>query len=151
MWIKGCGCFYFLFFHFQTTNLFKGFVTSLMPPCGLHLILAHHRYLYKFMHDIVVKRGMDSMIPEALRKIGCGFLGYQVDQYFKRYIYIVFILIFPYYGLCIARCLCCELFRIKTNKFIIHYKPMDIPYTQRVFDNFFHANTFWSFKFYNIL
>lgn len=35
------------------------------------------------MHDIVVKRGMELHFLDALRKIGCGFLGYQVDQYFK--------------------------------------------------------------------
>ena len=35
------------------------------------------------MHDIAIKKGMGSMIPEALRKIGCEST---ICQYFKRYI-----------------------------------------------------------------
>ena len=29
---------------------------------------------------------MDHLIPDALRKIGCGYLGYQLDQYYKRFV-----------------------------------------------------------------
>ncbi|XP_066933511.1 uncharacterized protein [Clytia hemisphaerica] len=66
-----------------TTNLFKGFTTELMPPCGLHLILANHRYIGKFLFDVVSKRKMEHLIPSVLRKIGCGYLAYQLEQYHK--------------------------------------------------------------------
>jgi len=66
-----------------TTNLFVGCIIELMPPCGLHMILANHRYLWKFLYDIVNKREMDSLIRSALRKIGCGYLAYQLEQYHK--------------------------------------------------------------------
>ncbi|XP_047139031.1 uncharacterized protein LOC124814958 [Hydra vulgaris] len=66
-----------------TTMLFKGFVVDLMPPCGLHLILAHHRYMYKFMYNVINKRNMDSRIDMAFRNIGCTYLAYQIEQYFK--------------------------------------------------------------------
>ena len=60
--------------HLQAMALFKGFITEFMPPCGLHIILAHHRSLYKFMYDVINNRGQDHMIPEALRTIDCGYL-----------------------------------------------------------------------------
>ncbi|XP_066930041.1 uncharacterized protein [Clytia hemisphaerica] len=63
--------------------LFDGFILELMPPCGLHLILANHRYLWGFMYDVVNKRKMDQNIPAALKKIGCGYLAYQMEQYFN--------------------------------------------------------------------
>nr|XP_047142024.1 uncharacterized protein LOC124816524 isoform X2 [Hydra vulgaris] len=66
-----------------TTMLFKGFVIDLMPPCGLHLILAHHRYMYKFMYNVINKRNMDSRIGKAFRNIGCTYLAYQIEQCFK--------------------------------------------------------------------
>ena len=46
------------------------------------MILANHRYLWKFLYDLVNKRKMDHLIPVALRKIGCGYLAYQLDQYY---------------------------------------------------------------------
>lgn len=70
-----------------------------MPPCGLHLILAHHRYLYKFMYDVINKRNMDERIPEALRKIGCGYLAYQIEQYFKRLIFLLIVLFYTVFHL----------------------------------------------------
>ena len=57
-----------------------------MPPCGLHLILAHHRYLWKFLYDVINKRQQDDMLSVSLKKIGCGYLGFQLEQYFKRYV-----------------------------------------------------------------
>ncbi|XP_066917770.1 uncharacterized protein [Clytia hemisphaerica] len=63
--------------------LFEGVVIELIPPCGLHLILAHHRYLWKFMHDIISKRNQESLIPVALRKIGCTYIAFQIESYFK--------------------------------------------------------------------
>ena len=49
------------------------------------MILANHRYLWHFMYDVINKRKMDHLIPAGLKKIGCGYLSYQLEQYYKRY------------------------------------------------------------------
>ena len=67
--------------------MLKGVIMELVPPCGLHLILAHHRYLWKFLHDIVSKRKQEELIPKPLRKIGCTYLAFQLDSYFKRLVF----------------------------------------------------------------
>ncbi|XP_066925516.1 uncharacterized protein [Clytia hemisphaerica] len=61
--------------------LFKGTIVELTPPCALHMILAHHRYLWKFLHQTVTKRNQTHLIPVALRKIGCTYLAFQIESY----------------------------------------------------------------------
>ena len=73
---KSCFC-------FQAPPIFSALVIDLMPPCGLHLILAVHRYLWKFLYDIINKRGQDNIISNALRHISLDYLAYQIDSYFK--------------------------------------------------------------------
>ena len=63
--------------------MFTGFVIDTMGPCGLHLILALHRYLWKYMFSVIDKRKQEKLIPDALRAISCGYLAYQYDSYFK--------------------------------------------------------------------
>ena len=63
--------------------MFTAFVIETMVPCGLHCILAHHRYLWKFMYDLIDKRGQTNLIPIALRAISCGYLAYQYESYLK--------------------------------------------------------------------
>lgn len=63
-----------------------------MPPCALHLILAVHRYLWRFLYDVINKRGQDDLIPNALRHISLDFLAFQIESYFKRYIYAICII-----------------------------------------------------------
>ena len=74
--------------YFQTTLLFDATILEFIPPCGLHLILAHHRYMWKFLHSIISKRSQEELFPVALRKIGCSYLAFQLDSYFKRYFVI---------------------------------------------------------------
>ena len=62
--------------------MFTGMITDTMLPCGLHLILAHHRYLWKF-NLINNKRDQEHLIPDGLRSISCGYLAYQYESYFK--------------------------------------------------------------------
>jgi len=61
--------------------LLKGFITELMVPCGLHLILAHHRYLYRFLFDVINNRKQNDLIAVALREIGCGYLAFSLEVY----------------------------------------------------------------------
>lgn len=72
---------------FQAKPIFSSFILELMPPCALHLILAIHRYLWKFLYDVINKRGQDDLIPQAFRIISLDFLAFQLESYFKRYIY----------------------------------------------------------------
>ena len=58
-------------------------ITEFIAPCGLHLILANHRYLWKFLFDIISKRNQESLLTVALRKIGCFYLSFQLDCYMK--------------------------------------------------------------------
>ena len=76
--------------YFQTTLLFDATILEFIPPCGLHLILAHHRYMWKFLHSIITKRSQEELFPVALRKIGCTYLAFQLDSYFKRYLFFHF-------------------------------------------------------------
>ena len=63
--------------HYMT--LLDALETPLSPPCGLHLILAHHRYLWSFMFDIIVRRKQEGMVSIALKTIGCYYLSYQLE------------------------------------------------------------------------
>ena len=63
--------------------LFDAMITEFIAPCGLHLILANHRYLWKFLFDIISKRNQESLLTVALRKIGCFYLSFQLDCYMK--------------------------------------------------------------------
>ena len=54
-------------------------------PCSLHCILAHHRYLWKFLFNVISNRGQEPEIPAALSYIGCDYLAYQYDCYLKRF------------------------------------------------------------------
>ena len=56
---------------------------KMIVPCGLHLILAHHRYMWSYMFDIVLNRKQENIVPIALQKIGCHFLALQIESYFK--------------------------------------------------------------------
>uniref|UniRef100_A0A7M6DRA3 Uncharacterized protein n=1 Tax=Clytia hemisphaerica TaxID=252671 RepID=A0A7M6DRA3_9CNID len=61
--------------------MLKFIILELLPPCGLHLILAHHRYLWKSLYEIVSKRKQEHVIPVALKKIGCNYLAFQLKCY----------------------------------------------------------------------
>ena len=63
--------------------MFTGLVIETMAPCGLHCILAHHRYLWKYMFHLINKRGQENLIPDGLRAISCDYLAYQYESYFK--------------------------------------------------------------------
>ena len=54
--------------------MFTGLIIETMCPCGLHCIyiLAHHRYLWKYIVSVIDKRKQEKLIPEALRTISCG-------------------------------------------------------------------------------
>ena len=67
--------------------LFSAYVIELNPPCGLHLILAHHRYIWRFMYNVAKARNMQHLLAEGLRKIGCSYLGYQLDRYEDRWVF----------------------------------------------------------------
>ena len=64
--------------------IFSAFSESCLVPCGLHLILAIHRSLWKMLYDIVSKRGQETQLPAAIRDIHCGYLAYQIEAYYKR-------------------------------------------------------------------
>ena len=68
----------------QAPVMFQSFITPLLAPCGLHMILANHRYLWKMTYDVINKRGQDELISAALKKIGAGYLAFQLESYFKR-------------------------------------------------------------------
>lgn len=51
------------------------------PLCALHVILAHHRYLWKFVSDVIAIRGQEEQIAEALRAIGAYYFAFQYDSY----------------------------------------------------------------------
>lgn len=72
--------------HFAQTGMpiFSAFSESCLLPCGLHLILAIHRSLWKMLFGIVSKRGQETQLPAALRNINCGYLAYQIETYHKR-------------------------------------------------------------------
>ena len=61
--------------------LFDGFELLLMPPCGLHLILAHHRYLWSYVMDVILRRKQDHLITKAFAKVDCHYLALQYKSY----------------------------------------------------------------------
>ena len=63
--------------------LFDAIIIDFVAPCGLHLILANHRYLWQFMFDIISKRKQESLFTVALRKVGCFYLSFRLDCYIK--------------------------------------------------------------------
>ena len=63
--------------------LFSGFDILTMPPCGLHMILAHHRYLWSFLSDVIQRRNQGNLISTGSKKIGCTYLAFQFDAYLK--------------------------------------------------------------------
>ena len=71
--------------NFQAKPLLGFIGLLLIVPCGLHLILARHRYLWNYMFDLITDRKQEDKIPQALPHIGCHFLALQVESYFKRY------------------------------------------------------------------
>ena len=78
-----------IFTEFQQTHygqhgvpLFNGFEMICMPPCGLHLILAIHRYLWGLMHSVLTERKQISSVKDAFINIGCGHLALQYEAYF---------------------------------------------------------------------
>ena len=60
--------------NFQAKPLLDFIELLLIVPCGLHLILAHHRYLWNYMFDLITDRKQEDKIPQAFRHIGCHFL-----------------------------------------------------------------------------
>ena len=71
--------------HFGQYNLplFDSVELELLPPCGLHLILAHHRYLWEFLQSIIVKRNQQHLIPAAFKTIDCSYLSLQYSSYLE--------------------------------------------------------------------
>ena len=63
--------------------LIKCVSMKLVLPCGLHLVLAHHRYLWCFAAEIIERRGQSGKIASSLREIGCHFLALQHESYLK--------------------------------------------------------------------
>ena len=64
--------------------LFSSYILELSPPCGLHLILAHHRYIWNFVAKIAAAKKKEAQLAEGLRKIGCTYMAYQLDRYYAR-------------------------------------------------------------------
>ena len=56
--------------------LFSGLNILTMPPCGLHMILAHHRYLWSFLSDVIQRRNQGNLISTGFKKIGCTYLAF---------------------------------------------------------------------------
>uniref|UniRef100_A0A7M5WU97 Uncharacterized protein n=2 Tax=Clytia hemisphaerica TaxID=252671 RepID=A0A7M5WU97_9CNID len=63
--------------------IFTSYIIETMPPCGLHLILAIHRYLWTYLYHIISKRGQEDQITTALRHIQLDYLAYQIECYHK--------------------------------------------------------------------
>ena len=61
--------------------LFDGLELELLPPCGLHLILAHHRYLWEFLYSVLKRRKQEEIIPSAFKKIDCSYLALQYNSF----------------------------------------------------------------------
>lgn len=58
--------------------------------CGLHLILAVHRQLWRFVHHVLTDKQegeRESMIPTALRIAGCDYMAFQMESYYNRLAY----------------------------------------------------------------
>ena len=54
-----------------------------IPPCGLHLILAHHRYMWQHVFNILHDRKQLPLVAGAFISIGCHYLGHQHETYFQ--------------------------------------------------------------------
>ena len=65
------------------TVLFPSVILETIPPCGLHLILAVHRLLWKCTVSLAKMKNQEERIAIALRKIGCKYLAYQMESYYK--------------------------------------------------------------------
>ena len=64
--------------------LFDGFeIKYLMPPCGLHLILAHHRYLWSYVIHVILMRKQEELVFSAFKAIDCNYLAYQLKCYYN--------------------------------------------------------------------
>ena len=61
--------------------------STTMMPCALHLILAIHRYMWKFVTDVIINREQEDLIPDALISIKCNYFAYQYTSYLKRFVY----------------------------------------------------------------
>ena len=64
--------------------LLKCLCPDTVPPCALHLQLSLHRSLWKKISVVVKSHDQEDNLPLALRSIGCTYLAYQVEQYFKN-------------------------------------------------------------------
>ena len=60
--------------------MFDGLEMMLLCPCGLHLILAHHRYMWSFMFDIIARRGQEHLMADGFRQIDCHYLALQIES-----------------------------------------------------------------------
>ena len=56
---------------------------ELLPPCGLHLILAHHRYLWEFLQSVIIRRNQQNLIPVAFKRIDCSYLSLQYRSFLE--------------------------------------------------------------------
>ena len=65
------------------TPLFTGFDILTMPPCGMHMILAHHRYLWSFLSDVIQRRNQGNLKSTGFKNIGCTYLAFQFEAYLK--------------------------------------------------------------------
>ena len=79
-----------IFIEFQKTHfgqyiitIFKSFSFFTMPVCGLHVNLAHHRYLWSYAFDVIKRLDKQHLISAAFITIGCNYLSLQFDAYFK--------------------------------------------------------------------
>ena len=53
------------------------------PPCALHLHLSLHRRLWKKISAMAKTRNQEDLLPKALASVGCTYLAFQVEHYFK--------------------------------------------------------------------
>ena len=63
--------------------LFDSVEIELLPPCGLHLILAHHRYLWEFLQSIIIRRNQQDLIPVAFKRIDCSYLSLKYSSFLE--------------------------------------------------------------------
>ena len=55
-----------------------------MHPCGLHIILAHHRYSWNAVMEPIVNKNQTGLIFEAFGIIKCGYLSTQMERYYNK-------------------------------------------------------------------
>ena len=63
--------------------LLKAVDVFLIPFCGLHMILAMHRYLWSYLSDLIERRKQSNIIVNAFTDIGCTYLAFQHACYLK--------------------------------------------------------------------